>query len=151
MERFMNPLITLFSAAAITFVHAAPLSTPGDSQQLQEWDAQNFLNQLQGQIQKQQQLVSDLQKQVARKDVIYPASINNQFENAYTMLNVKKTLYANFANTPSIQSPLVQAKLLQIFQKDLITPADLAELESLVQQERPKYVHQKPQPQPAPK
>lgn len=105
-----------------------------------ERETQSFLSTLQNEIQKQQNLVNSIKQQIERKDVIIPQVINTQFENAYTMLNVKKTLYANFVNTPSIKSPAVQKKLLQIFQKDMITSSDLSELEILVKQERAKYV-----------
>ena len=103
-------------------------------------DEDRFLATLRGEIQKQSDLVNKLKDQIARTDIVAPSSINTQFENAYTMLNVKRTLYANFVGTPSIKSPLVQKKLLQIFQKDIITQADLSELEALVKQERPKFV-----------
>lgn len=103
-------------------------------------DEDRFLETLRGEIQKQSDLVNKLKDQIARTDIVAPSSINTQFENAYTMLNVKRTLYANFVGTPSIKSPLVQKKLLQIFQKDIITQADLSELEALVKQERPKFV-----------
>lgn len=111
---------------------------------MSQWEQENFEQSLRLEIQKQQELVNSLKNQMMRKDIILPGAINNQFENAYTMLNVKQTLYNNFVGTPSIQSPLVQAKLLEIFRKDMIMPSDLAELEALVKQERPKYI--KPAP-----
>lgn len=114
------------------------------SDQMSRWEQENFEQALRQEIQKQRDLVNALKDQIMRKDIILPGGINNQFENAYTMLGVKETLYNNFIGTPSIQSPLVQAKLLEIFRKDLIMPSDLAELEALVKQERPKYV--KPEP-----
>lgn len=111
------------------------------SQTLNQWEQNNFLQTLQQELQKQQGIVNDLKNQIARKDIILPGAINNQFENAVIMLNVKQTLYNNFVGTPSIQSPLVQAKLLELFRKDLITADDLAALEALVKQERPKYIN----------
>ena len=116
--------------------------TADQSDQMNSWEQDNYAQSLRQEIQKQQDLVNSLKNQIIRKDVIMPGAINNQFENAYTMLNVKQTLFNNFIGTPSIQSPLVQAKLLEIFRKDLISPGDLSELEVLVQQERPKYLKQ---------
>lgn len=116
-----------------------------DNDKMNQYETQNFLQTLQGEINKQQALVNQITQQAARTDVIYPAAITKEYENAYIMLNVKKTLYANFVDTPSIQSPLIQAKLLQIFKKSLVTPADLAELDVLVKQERPKYAPQQVQ------
>lgn len=106
----------------------------------EQTDVSSFLDTLKSEIKKQQDLVTKAKEQIERTDIVPPAAILNQFENAYIMLNVKQTLYANFAGTPSIQSPLVREKLLQIFKKDIITPGDLSELEALVKQERPKYV-----------
>lgn len=106
---------------------------------LDQWEMDNFVSTLRQEVQKQQTLVNSIKSQIERKDVIYPGAINNEFENAYTMLNVKQTLFNNFVGTPSIKSPLVQQKLLEIFRKDLITPGDLSELDALAKQERPKY------------
>jgi hypothetical protein len=105
-------------------------------------DMQGYLNQLQQEIQKQLEVTNKLKDQLERKDVVNPGAMVDQFQNAYIMLSVKKTLYQNFVGTPSLQSPLVRELLLKIFQKDNITPDDLAQLEALVKQERPKYVNQ---------
>ena len=57
-------------------------------------------------------------------------------ENAAIQLEVKKTLVNNFKGTVSLQSAAVRAKLLEILDKSIITQADLAELQSLVNQEK---------------
>jgi hypothetical protein len=130
------PLQIIFAAAQSDF-----------EQQENDKDIAAFMQTLQGEIQKQAQFVQTLQNQINRKDVIQDSSIVFRYGNAVEMLTVKKTLYANFVNTPSIQSPLVRQKLLSIFQKELITAGDLAELQALVNQERPKYL---PVPAPTP-
>lgn len=131
----MRYLLIAFGLMSVSALEAATKSDSSKS-----WEVQNYLQSLQNEIQKQQTTVDNLAASIERTDVITSSAINSEFENAYTMLNVKKTLYANFIGTPSLESPLVRAKLLQIFQKDLITPNDLSELQTLVQQERPKYV-----------
>jgi len=57
-------------------------------------------------------------------------------ENAAIQLEVKKTLVNNFKGTVSLQSAAVRAKLLEVLDKSIITQADLAELQSLVNQEK---------------
>lgn len=57
-------------------------------------------------------------------------------ENAAIQLEVKKTLVNNFKGTTSLQSAAVRAKLLEVLDKSIITQADLAELQSLVNQEK---------------
>ena len=111
-----------------------------ESEPMDGWEESNYIQLLQQEIQKQNDLVKSITSQIERRDIIIPADITSQFENAYTMLNVKQTLYNNFIDTPSIKSPRVRAKLLEIFRKTIITPADLSELERLVQEERPKYL-----------
>lgn len=126
---------------------ASPLmaadSTAPNSTQLppaNQADLDSFYQTLQSEIQKQAQFVQSLAKGVeSNKQVSTDASVI-RFENANAMLNVKKTLYANFYNTPSVNSPLVRQKLVQLFQQEMITPADLSELQAIVNQERPKYV-----------
>lgn len=130
----MRKLVLALSLISAS-VHAAATVDP-----IAQMEMDQYLSQLQGEIQKQTDKVNNLKALVERTDTVVNAAKVFEFENAYTMLNVKKTLYANFVNTPSLQSPLVRAKLLQLFQKDLITAGDLAELEALVKQERPKYV-----------
>lgn len=57
-------------------------------------------------------------------------------ENAVIQLEVKKTLVANFKGKDSLQSPLVREKLLEVLNKSIVTQADLAELQSIVNQEK---------------
>lgn len=142
----MRNLIIAFGLIACSSLHAA---TETNSRNSVEID--NYLQNLQKEIQKQQTQVDALKNQLERTDVVTPGYVVTQFDNAYTMLNVKKTLYANFVGTASIQSPIVRAKLLQIFQKDIVSPGDLSELQALVTQERPKYQNAQPTTgQPAP-
>lgn len=112
------------------------------TQQTNQADLDSFYSELQSEIQKQNDLVQKLAASVERKDVVSTDANVIRFENANAMLGVKKTLYANFYNTPSVNSPLVRQKLLSIFKKELITAGDLAELQGIVDQERPKYIQQ---------
>lgn len=122
-------------AADTTYQPAAPT-------QANQGELESFYNQLQTELQRQNDLVQKLAASVARRDVVSTDANVIQFENANAMLAVKKTLYANFYNTPSVNSPIVRQKLLALFKKDLITTGDLSELQAIVDQERPKYIQQ---------
>lgn len=127
---------------AFGLISASALGAYTTNDNMNEWERRNFLETLQGELNKQQTLVNNIKQQAARRDVVNTGDITTQFENAYIMLNVKKTLFENFKGTPSIESPLIQEKLLQIFRKTIVTPGDLAELDALVKQERPKYARE---------
>lgn len=98
-----------------------------------------FLQQLQGEIQKQQTRLNDTAAQTLSTTTVATTANAYQFQMANDSLQAKKTLYGNFANNPVTQSPLVQAELLKIFQKEMITMGDLAELKSIADSERSKY------------
>lgn len=59
-----------------------------------------------------------------------------ELQNAIVQLEVKKTLVNNFKNTESLRSDSVRNKLAEILNKPIITTADLADLQSLVLQEK---------------
>lgn len=67
-------------------------------------------------------------------------NLNKQMEltNAATAVEVKYTLYKNFYNTSSIQSPKIRIMLKRLFNKDFITMEDLKELKQLVAEEKVK-------------
>lgn len=135
----MRKLFVLFLLASSQIVAADSTFQPVQANQS---DLDSFYSELQVEIQKQNDLVQRLAASIERKDVVSTDANIIRFENANAMLGVKKTLYANFYNTPSVNSPLVRQKLLSIFKKELITTGDLAELQALVDQERPKYIQQ---------
>ena len=66
-----------------------------------------------------------------------PMSIDKvALANAMIMLDVKRTLVANFWDNPVTQNSGFQQRLLQILNKDLITEGDLAELQNGADQVR---------------
>ncbi len=73
-----------------------------------------------------------------RRDTVPLWSDKVQAENAIIQLEVKKTLANNFRGTASLQNPIIRAKLLEILNKSIILESDLAELQSLVNQEKAK-------------
>ncbi|MCB1114507.1 MAG: hypothetical protein KDK62_07115 [Chlamydiia bacterium] len=136
----MRSFILAFSLVSAAAIEAAPETTTTESRELK-----TFYNKLEEQIEIQQKRVEDIKSQIESREIIPPAAILAEFENAYIMLNIKRTLYGNFYGTPSVQSPAVREALLAIFEKTIITQGDLAQLEALVRQERPKYAGQQSQ------
>ena len=85
------------------------------------------------------QAEAEVQKQLnnaTRRDVVPMWSDKVQLETAIRDLELKKILAANFKGTQSLNNPLIRNKLLEILNKSVIMQSDLAELQSLVTQEK---------------
>lgn len=80
--------------------------------------------------------VANLQNRATRQDLAPTWNSKLELQNAIIQLEVKKTLVGNFRNTESLQSPVVRDMLLRILNKDIITTADLADLQSTVLEEK---------------
>lgn len=142
--------IYLTALAATTILTAADSNfpstqTPPNTQNppASQADLDSFYQTLQSEIQKQAQFVNSLANGIKSTSQVSTDASVVRFENANAMLNVKKTLYSNFFNSPSVNSPLVRQKLVQLFKQEMITPADLSLLQAIVDQERPKYIQQR--------
>jgi len=99
-------------------------------------EADNYYHQLENQISKEEKHVQELQVKATSRTQM-PMWIDKlELEQAIIMLDVKKILYGNFRDTPSMQSPLVREKLLSLLSQDNITQGDLAELQSLANSEK---------------
>lgn len=96
----------------------------------------NFQRQLQEQLRLAEAHVKELSESVQSRSLA-PAWTNKvEFQNALIMLNVKKTLVANFSNNPVIQSERMRGALLSLLQQDSITEADLIFLQNVANEER---------------
>ncbi len=99
--------------------------------------AQQFSAQMNGYIQNSQQRVQNLMGRV-QDSTRMPMSIDKvELEAAIMDLDVKKTLVAKFEGSPSLKSPKVRQALIQILSKDFVQAADLATLQTIVNDERP--------------
>lgn len=98
----------------------------------------DYENQLNAAIARAEQDVKDAQNSATRRDQAPTWNSKLEYQNAIVQLEVKKTLVNNFKKTESLKSPVVRAKLLQILNKSMITTADLAELQSVVIEEKSK-------------
>ena len=106
-----------------------------DSLVYQENDYENQLN---AAIARAEQDVKDTQYSATRRDQAPTWNSKLEYQNAIVQLEVKKTLVNNFKGTESLKSPVVRAKLLQVLNKPMITTADLADLQSVVIEEKSK-------------
>ncbi|MGK5594382.1 MAG: hypothetical protein ACSNEK_03375 [Parachlamydiaceae bacterium] len=103
-----------------------------------------FLKLMQQAIDKAEQTLKAAQHQATRHDVMPTWESKVEFQHAITMYEVKKTLMNNFKGTESLRSPAVRAKLLQVLNSADISTADLADLQSLVLNEK-EHIHDEDQ------
>lgn len=96
----------------------------------------NFDIKLNDAVSKQQQLVQNLKANATRKDMAPTWNSKLELENAMIQLEVKKTLVGNFTGSESLKSSLVRNRLLEVLNKPMITTTDLADLQSLVLEEK---------------
>jgi len=127
---FLLTCTALFSTSSLLMAATSPASTKTDNEQ--------YMSLLKNELQKQQLRISTLTDQIQKKQVIFDDNLRNQLENAIIVLDVKNTLYSKFNNAPSLQSSVVRQQLLNIFQQESITAADLASLQNTVDQEKAK-------------
>lgn len=127
-------LVSLFSTLSAQ-ITTSPNSNYGS---IPPGEGDNFNLQMQQEIQKAQQRVDKLAR-IATDQTRMPMMADKMaLQNAMIMLEVKKTLVGNFQNTISVRSPLVRQALLNVLRKESISTGDLAELQAIVRQERPK-------------
>lgn len=108
----------------------------------QNQEIDHFNQQMQAEIDAAEKRVAEIQKQLT-SNTTSPAYIDKvAFQNAITMLEVKKTLRNNFMNSPLLKSQAVRDTLLEVLKKDLITESDLAYLQSVAEQERANQAQQ---------
>lgn len=82
--------------------------------------------------------VQELQSVVGGGQEVPTWSRKLELQHAIVQLEVKKTLFANFKGTESLRSPLVRQALLQVLNNPSISESDLADLQTLVLDEKAK-------------
>lgn len=98
---------------------------------------QQINDQMNAQVQLAEQRVQNLMGKV-QDATRMPMSIDKvELDSAIMDLDVKKTLAAKFAGSPSLKSPKVRQILMQVLSKNFIQEADLAALQTVVNDERP--------------
>lgn len=132
MKKFHILLATFCALGTINMGYAADNRTNTETQQ----QLQGYDNLLFQEVKNQEQLVESLQNDMARTDVVQLQSGVSRYSNAVSMLDVKRILVNNFIGTPALQSAQVRDLLLSILKQELITPGDLAHLQSVVNAEK---------------
>lgn len=97
-----------------------------------------YSKQLSDAIARAEQSVKDNERNATRTDISPNWNSKLELQNAVIQLEVKKTLVNNFKGTDSLRSAAVRQKLLNVLNKSVITTADLADLQSLVIDEKAK-------------
>lgn len=119
--------------------------------QLSQADLSRFDQLMQQAINAAEKRVETAQHFATRHDVSPTWDSKLEYQQAITMLEVKKTLMNNFKGTESLRSSAVRTKLLNLLNSSDITTADLANLQNLVLNEKERIrdedqkFHQLPQ------
>lgn len=99
-------------------------------------EGDEFMKKMQQAIDKAEKTLEAAQYQATRHDVMPTWESKIEFQHAITMYEVKKTLMNNFKGTESLRSRAVREKLLKVLNSSDISMADLADLQSLVLNEK---------------
>ena len=133
----MLRLLTIFIPVLLTvaspgFVLAAEY-TPLSEEQLNGYYTEIYkaLSKAEERVQVLQSAMSNPARAPAWNDKL-------ELQHAIIQLEVKRTLFANFKGTESMRSARVRDRLLQVLNNPGITEADLADLQSLVLEEKAK-------------
>ena len=143
----LNPNVTTVGGNSNTPNASTNQSTPGQTPNattpgskyppLSPSQEQQILSQMNAQIQTAEQRVQN-QMDLVQDHTRMPMSFDKVvLEQAIMDLEVKKTLVGKFQNSPSLRSPRVQQVLMGILSKEGISAADLANLQSVTDAERP--------------
>ena len=132
----------IFSVLMIVFVTASTVFAASSSSYSTLTDGQKkqFYERLESEIAKTNAEFIKLTEQISKVDPIEYPSLRIKLEKVSAQLMTKQTLFENFYETPSIQSPLIRDELIGIFSKNEITPFDLSRLQNLVAREKPKVL-----------
>lgn len=107
-------------------------------EQLSQTELDAYYAQLNQAIAKAEQRVQALKARVGDLGNVPVWSDKLELQQAIVQLEVKRTLFANFKGTESLRSGLVRDRLLAILNNSSISEGDLADLQSLVLEEKAK-------------
>jgi hypothetical protein len=123
-------LAVLLTCVATTFGLAAADYTPLSDTQLQQ-----YYDQLHEQVERSETHLQELIDEMADPTMMSP-SLRIELQFAIDQNEAKKTLVNNFVGTPSMRSPAVRKRLLDLLASKEITESDLLGLQALVDTER---------------
>lgn len=136
----MKHLLLLICAAILCFSGYESTLFADTSNEMSDSEVDAYYGSLKQQVDKQNKLVEDMLQSVKDRKTIFGQAQRAEMESAIVDLDVKRTLYANFHGKESVKkSPVIREKLLQVMSQRNITEADLASLQSVVQEEKKRY------------
>lgn len=100
--------------------------------------ADQFDQQLRDEISKQGEDVLRLEKQVTEQNKDFEGDLKDEFVGKINSLEVKQILYKKFQGTASLKNPAIRAKLLELFQKPVVTEKDIKDLQTFIDQQKAK-------------
>lgn len=128
----------LFLIAAISFSFNTLKADSSVYPPLSQADNDSFEQQVAGALKNAEKQVEAARYSATRRDIAPTTVSKIELQNALIQMDVKKTLVSNFKGTESLQSPLVRRKLIEVLNKSIIMPSDLADLQTLVLEEKAK-------------
>jgi len=114
-----------------------PEATKAKKEVPSDQEMESYYASLRAEIEKQDAYAQGLVKQASRGEMV-PSQIQRvKMQQAIITLEVKRTLFANFYKTPTIeQSPQVREALKQLLSQFDIAVPDLAAFQNLVEREK---------------
>ncbi len=129
LNKFLFALFVIFTSVSL-HAESYPVLSQG------ELDA--YYSEVYAAIGKAEMNVQELQNIIGGGQELPTWNRKLELQNAMVQLEVKKTLFANFKNSEALRSPLVRQALLQVLNIPSISQSDLAELQTLVLEEKAK-------------
>ncbi|MFV0340204.1 MAG: hypothetical protein ACK5MA_06185 [Parachlamydiaceae bacterium] len=129
LNKFLFALFVIFTSVSL-HAESYPVLNQG------ELDA--YYSEVYAAIGKAEMNVQELQNIIGGGQELPTWNRKLELQNAMVQLEVKKTLFANFKNSEALRSPLVRQALLQVLNIPSISQSDLAELQTLVLEEKAK-------------
>lgn len=129
LNKFLFALFVIFTSVSL-HAESYPVLSQG------ELDA--YYSEVYAAIGKAEMNVQELQNIIGGGQELPTWNRKLELQNAMVQLEVKKTPFANFKNSEALRSPLVRQALLQVLNIPSISQSDLAELQTLVLEEKAK-------------
>lgn len=128
-------MFRLFALLALCMALCSHLNAATDYTPLSASDLQKYYDQLNKQLELSEKHLQQLVDEMANPKMMSP-SLRIELQVAIDQNEAKKTLFQNFVDTPSMRSPAVRQRLLEILSSNEIKERDLLGLQQLVDSER---------------
>lgn len=133
----MLRLLTIFLPVILTVVSPGFVMA-ADYAPLTEEQLNSYYTEIYKALSKAEERVQGLQSAISNPGRAPAWNDKLELQHAIIQLEVKRTLFANFKGTESLRSAQVRDKLLQVLNNPGIKESDLADLQTLVLEEKAK-------------